>query len=313
MPLLRIQAEYFPIYYDYLDRLSLCAEKRKEFEDRLATALDEAEKMHLKWNKAKWQRPLHLFGTLCLEERRQRFALLVLVSFGEEERAAAAIRSANALAGRRGRRRGAAEETAQETLQPLYDDKDAVDEALEGAYIQSSPDGMREMLELHGFATRTNGRFSLVPCVLKELLLLVSMPPRETERDPLLSVQHTPFIYRKLAAVLFVGCAHNLPVEAYVSRVANLSKIHAGVRPVCLSAMFMYKVRLEHEKAQRRVAGMRTLSKARTAIPAAPSKRRGAAKSSCACLCCRRSNGRTRCRLSATITSRAAMIASGAR
>ena len=94
---------------------------------------------------------------------------------------------------------------------------------------------------------------------MKELLLLASLPPQDTEQDPVLSIEHTPFLYEQLVKMLFVGAAHNLPVEAYVSRVANISKIHAGIKPVCLGAMFMYKVRLEEEKTVRRASNMRVL------------------------------------------------------
>ena len=67
----------------------------------------------------------------------------------------------------------------------------------------------------------------------------------------------TPAFYRIFISILFVGLAHNLPVEAYVSKVATIAKVHGGVRGQTLATVFMYKARLEDQKCWRRARELR--------------------------------------------------------
>ena len=64
--------------------------------------------------------------------------------------------------------------------------------------------------------------------MLDELLLIVSteVHPSDDGADvTVLSPQNTPQLYNKLIPILFVGFAHNLLVESYVSRIATISKV----------------------------------------------------------------------------------------
>ena len=260
----RIQEPYFPTYYAYAQHSGFCDEKREDLMDRLARGLLAAELVHNKWNKRVWQRPRHMLGILCHEERRQWFAYLLLGAYDHLDEAVEAVISAAPLApqGRPPPPRPVEEhnkdppEVQDILLRMDLADEELLDRWSEGFRTQE----FTNMFIDNGFA---DAKGKLLPVVKKELLLLASLPPQDTENDPLLSVQHTPFLYEQLAKVLFVGAAHNLPVEAYVSRVANISKIHSGIKPVCLAAMFMYKVRLEGEKGERRAGSLRVLSKER--------------------------------------------------
>ena len=267
---MHIQAAFFPTYYGWLDSASLCAEQRLEFEARLTRGLEAAQDSHAKWNQARWQEPRHLLGLLCHEERRQWVACLILLLYHLKDELVQALQSGAAVAPRRNRARGGRVWTAAsawaydqpDEIREIFERMDAADLELKDSFFKVGKPELMNLLYFKNF-TEPGRDPVLLPVVRRELLLLASLPPRDTRSDPLLSSRHTPFIHRELVELLFVGCAHNLPVEAYVSRVANLNKIHSGLKPVQLSAMFMYKVRLEPEKEQRRSAHLRVLARAR--------------------------------------------------
>ena len=118
--------------------------------------------------------------------------------------------------------------------------------------------GLSDMLQRHGFLG-DDGRLA-TQALLDDFLKVVSehLSVDAEEDSTILSMEHTPELYDILIRALFVGFAHNLPVEAYVSKVATIAKTHAGIKPQALGAVFMFKARLEAEKVARRAPSMRS-------------------------------------------------------
>ena len=179
----------------------------------------------------------------------------LLKELGYEREVGASLRMASAVgSGPRQRAQGEAQAGAA-LIQAVFNGMDAIDRRLNDEFLKHQQSGaFLEMLKLHGICDAAG---KIKAAFLNELLTLASLARGDTETDPVLSMQNTPQVYRKFIGMLFVGFAHNLPVEAYVSRVATVSKAHLGVKPACLSAMFMYKVRLERQRCERREAGTR--------------------------------------------------------
>ena len=69
----------------------LTDDARQVFLRRGEAFLEAAEASHLKWNAQTWMRPRFLFGTLCLEERREAFATKLLDLLGHGDRLDAAL------------------------------------------------------------------------------------------------------------------------------------------------------------------------------------------------------------------------------
>eukprot|EP00966_Prymnesium_polylepis_P166245 3842988-Prymnesium_polylepis.1 len=59
--------------------------------------------------------------------------------------------------------------------------------------------------------------------------------------------------------MLFVGFAHNLLLESYVSRLAQLEKIHPGMHALTVDKIFMYRARQARGRALRLDTSLRTL------------------------------------------------------
>ena len=251
-----MQARQFPKYYDFLDSLGTtykALDVRKDLEERIVKGLEAAKRVYNKWNNTTWVRPRHLLGLLCIEERRQvcAFKLLVLFGHGLEMRRTFGV--VGAAAGRRGTR----EEVAAAGMKAIAD-RLAADPVLRALQLridaQLQNGNMLREMRLHGWLGE--GGELKIP-IKRELLLLATSPPQDTLESPLFSPSATPVLYSKFIKQLFVGFAHNLLVESYVSRVATVSKFHQGIDPLSLAALFMYKVRLEGEKVARRDKGLR--------------------------------------------------------
>ena len=231
------------------------AETTGQLRERLVSGLKAAHDQFLVWNAQTWMRPVHLLGLLCIEERRQEFAVSLLKELGYERQVGAALRMASAVGGGPRQRAQDEAQAGAALIQAVFNGMDAIDMRLNDEFLKHKQSGaFLKMLKLHGICDAAG---KIKAAFLNELLTLASLPRGDTETDPVLSMQNTPQVYRKFIGMLFVGFAHNLPVEAYVSRVATVSKAHAGVKPACLSAMFMYKVRLERQRCERREAGTR--------------------------------------------------------
>ena len=217
-------------------------EKKVRFERRGAAFLEAAEAKHLKWNGTKWTTARYLLGILCLEERREMFAseLLILRGHGAE------------LKVRLGQR---------QATPPAND----VDHELIVKLKAVNADGSLAQLFT---AWELN-----TPGVKAELLLLActASGERRTEVNPLLSAAHTPLIFETFKGLLFVGFAHNLLLESYVSRLANLEKVHKGMHALTLHYTFMYKARQAEARGSRlklrssKRGGLRKAAKAKAA------------------------------------------------
>ena len=59
--------------------------------------------------------------------------------------------------------------------------------------------------------------------------------------------------------MLFVGFAHNLLLESYVSRLAQLEKIHPGMHALTVDKIFMYRARQTRGRALRLDASVRAV------------------------------------------------------
>jgi hypothetical protein len=205
----------------------LSTERCNRFINAGAAFLEMASEKHEKWNGTTWTRARHLFGLLCLEERRAAFAteLLELMGHGDALKAL----------------RGEAQPAAP---------GDAIGRLLH-----------RKLRAFHanGSLSRELVRWGLcAAAVVQELLLLATAAPRKTEIDPVLNSTETPLLFTKFISMLFVGFAHNLLLESYVSRLAQLEKIHPGMHPLTLHKLFMYRALGARERALRLDPSMRS-------------------------------------------------------
>ena len=72
-----------------------------------------------------------------------------------------------------------------------------------------------------------------------------------TEKNPCLSSARTPLIHEALTGLLFVGFAHNLLLESYVSRLTQVEKQHPGTHALTCRELFLYKTRQTQLRAAR--------------------------------------------------------------
>ena len=226
---------------------------QRDLKSRIPTGLKAALAKFNKWNNANWARPRHLLGLLCIEERRQMTAFLLLVQLG----CAQEVRRAFGLIGAAAGERGTPEEIEQRLMKEVAErvKADKVSSELRDRMRVALDSGkMKRFLQKHGVV---NSMGQLVDTFKKELILLAATPPRDIENDPLFSRAITPRLYELFIGLLFVGFAHNLLVESYVSRVSTISKVHKGIEPLALAALFMYKTGLEDEKVARRSKELR--------------------------------------------------------
>lgn len=162
---------------------------------------------------------------LCDEQRRQCFAEELLRHLGEEARLQGAAPSE-----RRAR--------------------DGVDEKLIELLGQRQADGSLAR-EVKIWGLDSTG-------ILDELVVLATAAPQDTQTSPVLSPKTTPLLYEKFIRMLFVGLAHNLPLEADVSKVARVEKSHPRADPQLLRHIFLYTARREGDHAERLSRGMRS-------------------------------------------------------
>ena len=234
--------KHLPKYYAFLSRSRIRGFEQQMDDVRIAQLvrraeafLEGAEAAHLKWNGTRWTRARHLFGVLCLEERRGWFAAELLSQLGEEELLKQAEISAAAAAGAEVQR-----------AQP----SDKVDELLRDHLRRAAADGsLKREIEIFELDHHR---------ILSELALLATAAPRDTEKDPVLSDSLTPRLHAKFIPMLFVGLAHNLLLESYVSRMKWAEKRHPNMHALTLDHLFMFRARRQREKDERRAASMRS-------------------------------------------------------
>lgn len=227
--------KHLPRLYKFMDRSRRRAfaeqmddAKRAAYEKMAAAFLLAAEQKHQKWNGTTWTRARHLLGMLCLEERRGVFATELLILMGEEEKLDAALARQAAAA-------AAAEQLPSTTQQPAAapdsgctspappappavrpKPADAVDRHLVARLHACHADGsLARELKLWGLSAAV---------ITSELALLATVPQGDTMLDPVLGEERTPSLYNKFIPMLFVGFAHNLRLERYVSVLAQLEK-----------------------------------------------------------------------------------------
>ena len=171
------QERHFPLLHAFIDEgvteglnanISI---KRADYKRRVAEGLQAAEEVLDKWNASTWMRPRHLFGLLCQEKRRRRFAVVLLVKLGYAADVKAALAAANPAA-------GSGEQQLHALMQLLVAQQDAADvlliEKLDDHWHSGS---LKECLRLHGLLQRNAaGAFVLSAGVKKELLLMVTTP-----------------------------------------------------------------------------------------------------------------------------------------
>ena len=99
--------------------------------------------------------------------------------------------------------------------------------------------------------------------VVLELLGLASCPVGADflEGEPALSVERTPRLHSMFVYMLFVGFAHNLLLESYVSRKSQLERIHLNVGAQTLDHLFMYRARQTAARQARLVSELRTAAR----------------------------------------------------
>ena len=235
------QEKFFPQFYAFLkDGIGgNQAAERKSLEQRLATGLEEAEKKFIEWNYSTWLRPEHLLGALCSELRRRAFAAKLLQLYGHEAHLRAVV-----------------EQTAVR-FEDIGNGLDAVDTVIHERLQDHYDSGrLTELLKLHGFVVVAGQASpSMPPQVLKELCLLAFAPPRK--EGAVVNEESTRWLYNTFTRLLFVGFIHNLPLEAFISRVATITKAHKNISADVIGALFLYKTRLEGEKGARRSAEQR--------------------------------------------------------
>ena len=192
--------------------------------------LKAAEAKCLKWNGSTWLRARFLFGTLCLEERRRWFAADLLVAMGHEQKL-------DAWLAQQGERR----------QQPADD----VDRELQQRLRAAQADGTLAVEVKLWKLDR--------PQVVAELLGLAAVLPRAKD-DPALHDQATgtPQLHSTFVYMLFVGFAHNLLLESYVSRKVQLERIHLNVGAEMLDCLFLYRARQTAARAARVACTLRS-------------------------------------------------------
>lgn len=77
----------------------------------------------------------------------------------------------------------------------------------------------------------------------------------------MLCLTRTPCMYSKFIPLLFVGFAHNLRIESFVSVLGKLEKAHPNAASQLIDFMFTYRTDREHERECRRAATMRSVNK----------------------------------------------------
>ena len=185
------------------------------FEARAAKFLEAAEAKCLKWNGSTWLRARFLFGTLCQEERRRWFAADLLVAMGHTQKLDAWLSTCKV-----------------QRQQPV----DAVDRELQQRLRAAQADGtLAAELGLWKFDRAR---------IINELVGLAAEPPRP-QHDPALHHHQrgTPALHTLFTHMLFVGFAHNLLLESYVSRKVQLERIHLNVGAEMLDCLFMCTAR----------------------------------------------------------------------
>lgn len=192
--------------------------------------LEKAAEKHAKWNGSTWMRARHLLGLLCDEQRRAAFAteLLELMGAGAELEQWRADNGAVRAA-----------------------PSDDVGKLLHDRLCAAHKDGSLGR-ELGMWGLRTDP-------LVRELLLLATADERQTDIDPLLNAKETPRLFQKCISMLFVGFAHNLLLESYVSRLAQLEKIHPGMHALTVDKIFMYRARQTRGRALRLDASVRAV------------------------------------------------------
>jgi hypothetical protein len=100
------------------------------------------------------------------------------------------------------------------------------------------------------------------PQVVAELAGLAAVPPRAKD-DPALHGQAsgTPALHSTFVFMLFVGFAHNLLLESYVSRKVQLERIHLNVGAEMLDCLFMYRARQTVARAARIACALRSAAR----------------------------------------------------
>ena len=253
---LHIQVTFFPRFHDFVENMGTtykALDVKRDLQRRIPLGLQAAVAKFNKWNNKRWTRPRHLLGLLCIEERRQLSAFLLVAKFGDAEQMNRAFARVGAAAGER----GTPSQLAQRGIAAMGNraKSDAVGAVLRQWVLKALQRGTMEAFMRKHEMLDGNGK--LAAALQWELILLAVTPPRDTEEEPIFSTEKTPLLYEKFIGLLFVGFAHNLLVESYVSRVSTISKVHQGVEPMTLAATFMYKTSLEGEKSARRSKELR--------------------------------------------------------
>jgi len=208
----------------------MTSEKRALLERRGVAFLTNAQQAHAKWNGSTWTRARHLFGILCLEERRSAFAKALLQCMGRESALPAASQP------------------------PSTADPAATTDPVDAAILQRL-----QACKADGTLAAEVALWKLdTPEMVAELVLLATAPPGSTEKAPVLCQARTPRLFERFIPMLFVGFAHNLYVESSVSKLANLEKIHPNLDALTLQEMLLYKARQEESKAARMAPSLRS-------------------------------------------------------
>ena len=130
--------------------------KREDLKRRVLLGLEKAEEVVDKWNATTWMRPHHLFGLLCQEKRRRRFAVVLLAKLGYAADVKAALAAANPAA-------GSGEQQLLALMQLSVAQQDAADvlliEKLDDHWHSGS---LEDCLRLHGLLQRGASRESCV-------------------------------------------------------------------------------------------------------------------------------------------------------
>ena len=93
--------------------------------------------------------------------------------------------------------------------------------------------------------------------MVDELLLLATAPADLADGEHVFGKVRTPALHNTFIHALFVGFAHNLLLESYVSRKAEIERIHKGVGPEMLEFLFMYRARQAPARALRSAVHLR--------------------------------------------------------
>ena len=139
--------------------------------------LEDAHAQFLEWNAQTWMRPAHLLGLLCIEERRQVFAVSLLKELGYERQVAASLRMGAAVAGGAMQRAQGEAQAAAALIQAVFDGMDDVDKRLHEEFLKHLQSGaFLKMLKLHGFCCDAG---NIKAAFKDELLTLATLPMGE--------------------------------------------------------------------------------------------------------------------------------------